>query len=588
MDRTIAVLYGSETGNAHDLAETLVSNLERFHFNILLSSLDTFELPRLIDLKYVIIICSTTGQGEFPSNARKFWKFMLRKKLPNNLLTNVHFTTFGLGDSSYPKFNWAIKKLHNRFLQLGAKELSKRAEADEQSSQGIDGFYVEFEKLLITNLLRLEPLDLLGLEPISEDQLLPPKIKLVINKLKPKKLTNDNLKTISLNRTNNAGLKKAIVSINRRITAEDHFQDVRHFQLFDEDIEIYSPGDTISLYPSNSVENVNQFIEILQLESVADKKVYLENLPSLMEGGIISTLTLRSLITHHLDISSIPRRSFFKLLYKFATDEREISKLKEFSSFNDPEELYNYCNRPRRSILEVLQEFFSVKIPIEYLCDLIPFIKPRLFSISSGFIKAQQKTVDLTIAVVEYQTKIKRTRKGLCTTWIKTLEENDKIIYKLNKNNLNFRENSPIIMIAPGTGIAPMRSLIQHSIESKGYDKEKLYLFFGNRYFTKDFHYREELLKYEEQNKLTLFTNFSREQQGYVQDSLYLHSKLVVKLLTSKNAIIFVCGSSGKMPTQVRITFETILQEELELSVEESKKYLLELETHNRYIQETW
>ncbi|ODQ59409.1 hypothetical protein WICANDRAFT_63904 [Wickerhamomyces anomalus NRRL Y-366-8] len=586
MDRSIAVLYGSETGNAQDFAETLTRRLELLHFKVHLSSLDEFDLKNLLSVRILIVLCSTTGQGEFPKNSRKFWKFMLKKKLPNDLLNHLYFTTFGLGDSSYPKFNWAIKKLHNRLLQLGGVEFSKRAESDEQSSQGADGYYIEFQNLLVQNLNGKFPLPE-GLEPISEDELLPPKFKLSIDLKKPKRKTDTNSKEIALTRTDST-LKAGTVVLNKRITSDDHFQDVRHFRIQDDDEQLdYSPGDTMALYPTNDSREVDALIEIQNWTDIADRRVIIENdhLP-IIDGGLIKTPTLRSLITHHLDLKAIPRRSFFALLWHFASDEREREKLQEFSSYKDPEELYNYANRPRRSILETIQEFFSVKIPIEYLLDLFPIIKPRLFSISSP---PSSDKVDLTVAVVQYKTMIRRIRKGLCTSWLKTLNEGDKVIYKIDKNNLKFPgPEVPIIMIAPGTGVAPMRSLIHQRVFDFKANKNNLYLFFGNRLHDKDFLYGEEWNELVEQERLTLFTAFSRESGGYVQDQLYLQAELVAELLTHGNAVIYVCGSSGKMPNQVRLTFETILEETKGLTKEQSKQYLLELETNNRYLQETW
>lgn len=585
MDRSIAVLYGSETGNAQDFAETLTRRLELLHFKVHLSSLDEFDLKNLLSIRILIVLCSTTGQGEFPKNSRRFWKFMLKKKLPNDLLNHLYFTTFGLGDSSYPKFNWAIKKLHNRILQLGGVEFSKRAESDEQSSQGTDGYYIEFQNLLVQNLNDKFPLPE-GLAPISEDDLLPPKYNISIDLKKPKRKTDTTYKEIALTRSDDS-LKVGTVQLNKRITAEDHFQDVRHFSIIDEESTLnYSPGDTVSLYPTNDPKEVEALIQLQEWTEIADRRVNITGDHPIIDGGLVKTPTLRSLITHHLDLKAIPRRSFFALLWHFASDEREREKLQEFSSYKDPEELYNYANRPRRSILETIQEFFSVKIPIEYLLDLFPVIKPRLFSISSA---PSTNKVELTIAIVQYKTMIRRIRKGLCTSWLKTINEGDKIIFKIEKNNLKFPQpDVPIIMIAPGTGVAPMRSLIHQRVFDFKANNNNMYLFFGNRYHDKDFLYQEEWKELVDQQRLTLFTAFSRENGGYVQDQLYLESQLIAELLTHGNAVIYVCGSSGKMPNQVRLTFETILQETKGLTKEQSKQYLLELETNNRYLQETW
>lgn len=583
--RTVAVLYGSETGTAQDFAEMMADKLERLHFHVICCSLNDFDIVKLVSIDVLVVFCSTTGQGEFPKNSLKFWKFLLKKKLPKNLLNHIYFTSFGLGDSSYPKFNWAIKKLHNRILQLGAIEVSKRAESDEQNPQGVDGFYIEFENQLIKNLNARFPLPP-GLAPISDDELKLPKHRLTINMRKPKKLTSNSKQTAIERNLSENQLFVGKVKQNARITAQDHFQDVRHVELESNKAMNYYPGDTVSLYPTNSAKEVEYLIESQGWQDIADKQVEIDLLDVKVEGGLVKTLTLRSLLTHHIDLSAVPRRSFFKLLWHFATDEREIDKLKEFASNADPEELYNYTNRPKRTISEVLQEFFSVQIPVEYIFDLFPIIKPRLFSISS---LPSASSVELTIAIVDYKTNLKVPRKGLCTTWLKTLQQNDEIVFKIHNNNLKFPASDPIIMVSPGTGIAPMRSLILDKTSNSGFNKDQLFLFTGNRYKSKDYLYGEEFSALAQQDKITLFSSFSRDLiKSYVQDEIYLNDKLIVDLLFNKNATIFVCGSSGKMPKQVRSTIERILNETGGLAMDVAKQYLIHLEFENRYLQETW
>lgn len=135
--RRLLILYGSETGTAADLAHELSRTAERLHFAstcLPASSLTPFSSLPLWPI--VIFIAATTGQGEMCTNMLAFWKFMLRKKLPSDWLSNTEFTTFGCGDSTYLKFNWAVRKVHKRFLQLGAKEVAGRGEGDEQHAEG--------------------------------------------------------------------------------------------------------------------------------------------------------------------------------------------------------------------------------------------------------------------------------------------------------------------------------------------------------------------------------------------------------------------------------------------------------------------
>lgn len=162
----VTILYGSETGNAQDYALFLAKRLKYFGLKPSVVSLDHYPLKNLVtDTKYLIVICSTTGQGELPRNSKKFMKFILKKKLPTDLLNHIELTTFGIGDSSYPKFNYAIKKIHARLLQLGCSELCTRCEADEQTPEGVDGYYSEWE----TNLLEALKSKIHGI-PLTYDE----------------------------------------------------------------------------------------------------------------------------------------------------------------------------------------------------------------------------------------------------------------------------------------------------------------------------------------------------------------------------------------------------------------------------------
>lgn len=585
---SVTILYGSETGNAQDFAIFLANKLRYLSLKPHVSSLDAYPLKHLVtETRYLIIICSTTGQGDVPRNGKNFLKFILKKKLPNDLLNHIKFTTFGLGDSSYPKFNYAIKKLHVRLLQLGCRELCPRCESDEQSPEGIDGYYAEWETNVIPALQKEFP-DAYG---IDENVLIPAEYPLKVLDSENDIKEDQNL---SLTR-DGKGLSRGSVVSNDRITAQNHFQDVRHLVIGSDKGDLsYEPGDTLALYPPNDDHHVQLLLELQpHWLPIADKPLVITKKPEI-DGGYISDshLTLRTLMKYHLDIMSIPRRSFFFLLHNFVDTssedgQREKEKLFEFTSLENSQDLYDYANRPRRLILETIMEFEkNLKIPVEYVLDLFPTIKVRLFLIAS---KPSSKTVELLLGIVEYKTVLRRIRRGLCTKWTKQLQPGDTLVYSVHKSNLKFQlpdiPSPPVLMIAPGTGVAPMKSLIEHVA-----GKQELHLFYGCRYSTKDFLYKDLWENLEQQGLLNLHACFSRDEGSkvkYVQDNLIVKASLIAELILDKHAIVFVCGSSGNMPRQVRITLLEILKKR---GVEEkdAEAYLFKMENTGRYIQETW
>lgn len=580
---SVTILYGSETGNAQDYAHYLARKLRYNSIRPNLASLDSYPLKKLVtETTVLIVICSTTGQGELPRNAKNFMKFLLKKKLPADLLNHIQMTTFGLGDSSYPKFNYAIKKIHTRLMQLGCTELSARCEADELLPEGIDGYYAEWEQTLIGALHR----KFSSIFSIDEHVLLPPEYKVEVDEgAADLALSRDLYLTRS-----GPNLISGVIAENKRFTAQDHFQDIRYLTIESKGL-LYTPGDTLALYPPNDERSVQLLFELQpHFLVVADKPL---TIPGKLEvdGGLIDLrqLTLRSLFTYHLDIMLIPRRSFFLLLFHFVDDstedgQREKEKLQEFGKLEESEELYNYANRPRRLILETIMEFEkNLKIPVEYVLDLFPLIKVRLFSIASP---PSDSSVSLLVGIVEYKTMLRRIRRGLCTKWIKLLAPGDKLVFSIHKSNLRFLlpaiSNPPILMVAPGTGLAPMISLIGSAAGA-----QDLYLFYGCRNKDKDYLFLEVWEDYEQKGQLKMFPAVSRDpgtKHKYVQDRLHSERELVADLLVRQNAIVFVCGLSGNMPRQVRIT----LVEAVKGHVQDPEKYLLDMELHGRYIQETW
>ncbi|RHZ61877.1 hypothetical protein Glove_345g36 [Diversispora epigaea] len=174
-NRQLLILYGSQTGYAQDIAERIERQARRRLFKTRLFSMDSYDRTNLINEELVIFICSTTGQGDEPDNMRKFWKFLLRKNLPNDILNQLRFAVFGLGDSSYVKYNWPAKKLHKRLTQLGGQSLLSRGEGDDQHYLGVDGTFDPWLEELWKILMEKYPLPP-NAEVMPDDILLYPSI----------------------------------------------------------------------------------------------------------------------------------------------------------------------------------------------------------------------------------------------------------------------------------------------------------------------------------------------------------------------------------------------------------------------------
>ncbi|CAI4053798.1 NAPDH-dependent diflavin reductase SKDI_16G3120 [Saccharomyces kudriavzevii IFO 1802] len=623
LSKKIVILYGSETGNAHDFATILSHRLHRLHFPHTFCSIGDYNPQDILKCKYLFIICSTTGQGELPRNANvsskrgrplTLWSFLKKKNLPSNLLNHIQTAMLGLGDSSYPKFNYGIRKLHQRLvIQLGANEIFDRLEADDQAMAGsnkgtglgVESVYFEYEKKALNFLLKKFPNRRFGDEIIKREELDPEIYLEPMSYLQvANKDFNEDVSKTKIEFRGDESMKSGRVSANKRITSEDHFQDIRLFQFsnFDKILEeTYEPGDTAAIYPCNTDEDVSRFLanQSHWLE-VADKPlIFTKGVPDdLKDGGLVKPLTLRNLVKYHCDFMSIPRSSFFLKTWTFAMDVTKMErgqeqlddqreKLRQFATDQDMQDLYDYCNRPRRSILEVLEDFLSVKLPWKYVLDYMPIIKPRYYSISSG---PEDPNIELTVAVVKYKTILRKIRRGICTNYIARLQEGEKVRYKLQNNHIVKKEflNKPIILVGPGVGLAPLLSVIRAGIS------EDMRLFFGCRFKDKDYIYKDILEDWSSKGRIALYTSFSRDSENspgvrYVQDYLWKLGKEITDLVINRDAVFFLCGSSGKMPIQIRLTFIEMLKKWGGFRDEDAaKKYLKEMEKFDRYIQETW
>uniref|UniRef100_A0A8C6K2Q6 NADPH-dependent diflavin oxidoreductase 1 n=1 Tax=Melopsittacus undulatus TaxID=13146 RepID=A0A8C6K2Q6_MELUD len=587
-ERKLLVLFGSQTGTAQDTAERIGREAKRRHLQCTVEALDSYDVANLINELLVVFVCATTGQGDPPDNMKLFWRFLFRKNLPSGALCRLDYAVLGLGDSSYPKFNFIAKKLHKRVLQLGGNPLLPVALGDDQHDLGPDAVIDPWLVALWDKILVLYPLPP-GLEIISPDVRLPPKYTLhYVAEDSPQP------RGVLLQPTAPGAAPSefcpfaAPVVSNQRLTAQSHFQDVRLIDFAGWD---GVAGDVVMVQPQNCPEDVQQFCQLLCLDP--DRHFLLKPTEPALPALLPQPCSIRHLVTHYLDISCVPRRSFFQLLSCFSTSELEREKLQEFSSAQGQEELYSYCNRPRRTTLEVMWDFphTTCAIPPEYLLDLIPRIRPRAFSIASSML-AHPDRIQILMAVVQYKTWLSKPRRGLCSTWLASLnpEQGDvRVPLWVKKGGLKFPPDPdiPVIMIGPGTGVAPFRAAIQERV-AQGWRGNCL--FFGCRQKSKDFYCQAEWEELVAKGFLTLFTAFSRDQEEkvYVQHRILENRRLVWELLSSRNAHVYLAGNAKQMPVAVAEALQSVLQLEGGLSPSEAEEYLAALERSQRFQSETW
>ena len=290
---------------------------------------------------------------------------------------------------------------------------------------------------------------------------------------------------------------------NQRITPTTHFQDVRHLIFTTPQIFTYMPGDILTIYPQNPEKDVQLMLNMMEWAPIADAPLSFRHThaasqstfdqPPIPPSSMPSPPTLRHLLTSTLDINAIPRRLFFSTISHFTTDETQRSRLLEFASPELSEELHDYATRPRRSILETLHDFHTVRIPVEYAAAVLPLLRGRQFSIASGgellrkgpptlhhsrYLEPPSVTeptedspsiphmgtrIDVLMALVSYRTVLKRVRQGTCSRYITALPTGSQLRVTFQRGSFGLKPSDikrPVLLVGPGTGLAPMRALI--------------------------------------------------------------------------------------------------------------------------------
>lgn len=575
----LLVLYGTISGNAKCAAETIFSEMEVFDFkerNIM--EMDSYDKYKLIDEEIVIFVCSAIGNGREPDNMKNFWKFLLRKQLPNDILSSLNIAVFGLGDSKYRGYNFPSKKLYKRLLQLGANPITERGEGDAQNKSGYKSTLFPWIEKLKTSM---EVKKLVSLNPYYSAKL---KYSIEYQDYMALDKSNEALK-------NCLGKEEYEVVSNKRVTPDNYFKDVHFIELKKTDDDTrYEPGEIINITPTNLSSEIDEIVENMGWTDIADKPFTIKsnNIYIEIPENWKSVQTLRKLLVNSLDILGIPNIIFMNSLYKIVDNELSEQDKEDFSN---NESLLNRFIKGKYSIYDILLKYNCSalrNVNIENLLDMIPIIEPRSYSIASSQSSGNQN-MQLIVGVIEHKTENNIIRKGICTKWLSSLCSSDKVLLNREKGAMELpkKAETPLIMICTGTGIATMRSFIQERVSL---NQKENYLFYGYRNSNCDDFFIDEFKKYQSEGLLKIYPAISRDQDKkiYVQNRLEENSKLIWELIHEKKALIYVSGNAETIPMEVENVLCNIFSEEGNLSSFEAQAYLKDLQLCGNYQEECY
>ncbi|WP_394192976.1 assimilatory sulfite reductase (NADPH) flavoprotein subunit [Pseudoalteromonas atlantica] len=539
----LTILYGSQTGNSKGVATKLKEQAESRGLAVKLVSMADYKPTALKKEKFLTVVVSTYGEGEPPEDAETLHEFLTTKKAPK--LDGVKIAVIGLGDSSYEFFCQTAKDFEERLTKLGAETIYQRADLDvdydDEAATWITGALDAFEP-------DLKAQQDAGGQVVSMPFGAPTAAASQYTKQNP---------------------FAAELSTVQKITGRDSTKDVRHVEISLEGSDItYTPGDSLGVYFLNDEALVDEVLELTQID--ASSKVKLGD----------EELSIRDALIEKLELTqSYPG---FVEKYAVATGTPELLKLVE-----DKAAMREYIEP--RQIFDVIRQN-PAKVEAQTLVDCLRKLQARLYSIASSQAEVEDE-VHLTIALVEFDA-FGSEHLGGCSGYLARRAEEGCKVKVFSEHNDNFRlpsnDDTPVIMVGPGTGIAPFRAFLQErdSREATG----KNWLFFGNPHFTQDFLYQVEIQGYLKSGLLSkVDVAFSRDQADkvYVQDKLRQNSKDVFAWLEA-GAHIYICGDANRMAKDVHNALVDIISENTDKSFEEADQYLKDLRSANRYQKDVY
>ena len=540
-DRHITVVYGSETGNAQSLAEIFADRLVEHNYTVKLTAMDEIKQKEFKKVEDLFVITATHGEGDPPDNALTFHEFIHSRKAPK--LENVRFSVLALGDESYEYFCQTGKDFDAKLLELGAERLADRQDCD------LD-FDDLAEKWMNKNIEILNQSTGHGSTPTSTE---------TVQSAKEKRYSKSNP-------------YQAEVLENINLNGRGSNKEVRHVELLlDNYGESFEPGDCVVVLPQNEPEIVTLLIETLGW----DKDI---EIPINDDGD---TLPLEKALTEHFEITKLTKPLLQEAAELFGNTEL-------LSQIDNAEWIQQYVDG--RDVIDLLTEFPTSELKPETFYKLLRKLPAREYSIASSY-EATPDEVHITVGAVRYEAH-ERTRKGVCSVQLaERIQPGDTLPIYLKKNpnfKFPFDEETPVIMIGPGTGVAPFRSYMQER-EELGLSGNT-WLFFGEQHFTTDFLYQTEWqawLKDETLAKLDLAFSRDTEEKIYVQHRIAQQSELFYEWLQD-GAAIYVCGDEKHMAKDVHDTIRSVIEQEGDMSEADAEAYLTQMKQEKRYQRDVY
>jgi len=578
------ILFGSQTGTAEDFANVLSEEATSYNFFPDVVDLEQYDTEDLEDEAFVIFVLATYGEGEPTDNAKEFYEWLMDDEREAGAFSKVKYTVFGLGNKTYEHFNAVSRRVDARMAELGATRIFQLGEGDDDA-----GLQEDFDRW---KAKLWEPVcKALGVEFKSAEVSVDPTYEIVVCSPEVKLSQSFTWYAKGINRevidVKNPALFN--IRVNRELHTSKSDRSCRHLEIDLPGNLSYQPGDYLGIYPENDPAVVQQWIDKFQLDPNQIVKVVKKDDPNRPLAGPCS---IERLLSSYVDILSVPKKKLLHALaVLYTSNEHEKERLFKLGASSDEGwvEYNEFIKNPYRTLLEVLEEFPSCKPDFAHVVELTHTLQHRFYSIASS-LKEHPKSVHIAAVVSQAVTSTGRVHNGICTSWLAKKQEGDRIPCFLRTSTFRMPKDpaTAVIMIGPGTGLAPFRGFLQErrAIKATGHS----ILFFGCQARDVDYLYEDDLKSHLEDGSLNeLILAFSREgpNKVYVQHRMLEHKEKLWQLL-EKGAHVYVCGDAKYMAKDVHKALRTIVEEAGQKNKQEAESYITALQTSLRYQQDVW
>lgn len=534
---SLTILYGSQTGNAKGVASAIKAQAEARGLPVTLASMADYKPKQLKKESHLLVVVSTYGEGEPPESAVDLFEQLKKGKIGK--LDGLKFAVLGLGDSSYEFFCQTGKDFDNFLASAGAERIYELASLDVDyqdtakrwGEQALNAIAATLTTGAASNNVASAVQQAVGHSQYSKENPFP-----------------------------------ARLSVNQKITGRDSTKDIRHIEINLADSGLtYQPGDALGIWFDNDADLVGEVLALTGLSG--DEATAHGSLHVALTGHVELTRLHGGFITGLADISDNAA------LKDLAGDKAQVNALVASAQ-----------------IVDVLKRF-PTTLSAEQLISLLRPLTPRLYSIASAQSEVEEE-VHLTVGVVRYPQEDGTVRSGAASSYLadRLIEDGEVRVFVEHNDNFRLPANpeTPVIMVGPGTGIAPFRAFMQER-EAQGAEG-KNWLFFGNPHFTQDFLYQVEWQRYVKSGLLSKISlAFSRDQANkiYVQGRLREAGQELYQWLEA-GAHFYVCGDANKMAKDVQEALLDVIAEHGHKSREEAEEYLSELRRAKRYQRDVY